>query len=57
MISKWKKHAVDMMPQLFSRKADAEQVRWHEREAELFREIGRLQFELEWLKKKAAAFL
>lgn len=57
MITKWKKHVVDLMPELFSRKADTERQRWQEREAELFRQIGQLQYELEWLKKKTASFL
>ena len=57
MITKWKKHVVDLMPQLFSRKSDTERQEWHEREAELFRQIGQLQYELGWLKKKVAAFL
>ena len=56
MITKWKKHVVALMPQLFSRKADNERELWQEREAELFRQIGQLQYELEWLKKKSAAF-
>lgn len=56
MVTKWKKHVVDMMPQLFARKADMERQHWQEREGELFRQIGQLQYELEWLKKKTAVF-
>lgn len=57
MITKWKKQAVDMMPQSFSHKPDMERLQWQERESELFRQIGQLQYELEWLKKKSAHFL
>jgi putative transposase len=57
MITKWKKHAVDLMPQLFSRKDDNERQQWQQREAELFQQIGQLQYELGWLKKKCTAFL
>lgn len=56
MITKWKKHAVELLPSLFSRKPEHEREAWTQREAELFQQIGQLQYELEWLKKKTAAF-
>jgi transposase-like protein len=56
MLTKWKKHAVELMPSLFSRKPDHERELWSEREAQLFQQIGQLQYELDWLKKKTAAF-
>jgi putative transposase len=56
MLTKWKKHAVDLLPALFSRKPENERELWAQREAELFQQIGQLQYELEWLKKKTAAF-
>ena len=56
MITKWKKHAVDLLPTLFSRKPEHEREQWIQREAELFQQIGQLQYELEWLKKKMATF-
>ena len=56
MLSKWKKQAVDLLPSLFSRKPDHEREQWESRQAELFRQIGQLQYELEWLKKKTAAY-
>jgi len=56
MLTKWKKRALDLMPSLFSRKPDHERDQWVQREAELFQQIGQLQYELEWLKKKTAAF-
>ena len=56
MLTKWKKQVFDSMPSLFSRKPDHEREHWEKREAELFQQIGQLQYELEWLKKKTAAF-
>ncbi len=56
MISKWKKHAVDLLPSLFSQKPEHEREAWEQRETELFQQIGQLQYELEWLKKKTAAY-
>jgi putative transposase len=52
MITKWKKHAVCLLPSLFSRRADRERDEWKQREAELFQVIGQLKYELDWLKKK-----
>ena len=56
MITKWKKHALSLFPSLFSQKVDKERESWEQRESELFQEIGKLKYELEWLKKKAARF-
>jgi transposase-like protein len=56
MITKWKKHAVKLLPGLFSRRPDRERDEWKQREAELFQEIGQLKYELDWLKKKTALF-
>jgi putative transposase len=56
MLTKWKKHALNLMPSLFSRAPDHEREHWEKREAELFQQIGQLQYELEWLKKKTVAF-
>lgn len=56
MITKWKKHAVDLLPSLFSRKADHDREERDQKEAELFQQIGQLQYELDWLKKKTAAY-
>jgi len=56
MITKWKKHAIDLLPTLFSQKADYEQAQREQREKELFQQIGQLQYELDWLKKKTAVY-
>jgi transposase-like protein len=56
MVTKWKKHAVSLLPTLFSRKEDKVNAAWEKRESELFEQIGKLKFELEWLKKKTSLF-
>lgn len=56
MVTKWKKHAVDLLPSLFSRRADRDREQWQQKEAELFQQIGQLKYELDWLKKKTALF-
>jgi putative transposase len=51
-IAKWRKLAVDQMPELFvdgRRKASTGETE----SAALYEEIGRLKVELDWLKKKA----
>jgi transposase len=52
-IAKWRKTAVDQLPELF---ADGRRKANGKGEVEttgLFEEIGRLKVELDWLKKKA----
>jgi transposase-like protein len=51
-ITQWKKEAMEGLPDLFStrrKKAREEEAVLRDR---LYQEIGRLQVELEWLKKK-----
>jgi transposase len=51
-IAKWRKLALDQMPELFvdgRRKAGHDEVE----STALYEEIGRLKVELDWLKKKA----
>ena len=51
-VATWKKQAVEGVPTILS---DGRQHRGEEekdREAKLFQQIGQLQFELDWLKKK-----
>jgi putative transposase len=52
-IRQWRKHLLSELPGLFSdkrQKADKERA---ETEDELYRQIGQLKVELEWLKKKS----
>jgi putative transposase len=52
-IRQWRRHLLEMMPDLFSdRRKKAEKGR-EELEAELFQQIGQLKVELDWLKKKS----
>ena len=55
-ISQWKRHLLQELPGIFSKKRkraekDAERI-----ESELYRQIGQLKVELDWLKKKSDFF-
>ncbi len=57
LIHQWKRRVLDGAEELF---ADGRAARKRDdtarREAELYQQIGRLNMEVEWLKKKAAQF-
>ena len=53
VITKWKRHAVLTLPELFSDKRDREHQDQQALQAELYRQIGQLTMELDWLKKKS----
>lgn len=56
-IQTWKKRVVDGASELFrDQRRDREAAERQVREAELYEQIGRLQMELEWVKKKSAGF-
>ena len=53
-ITEWKRQVIEAMPELFGRQrkgADAKAAQEHE--DRLYRQIGQLQVELDWVKKKA----
>jgi putative transposase len=52
-ISKWKKKLLQELPELFSEKRRSQDINKEELEAELYRQIGQLKVELEWVKKKS----
>jgi putative transposase len=56
-ISAWKKQLLEGAAEIFAdgRKTQRGGVDHEAREAELYQQIGRLQMELDWLKKKAAS--
>lgn len=56
LISQWKNQLLDEGATLFRRNGDRSAREFEQREAELYEQIGRLQMELDWLKKKAARF-
>lgn len=55
-IGQWMKHILDELPSLFSDKRKKEEKEREELESELYRQIGQLTVELDWLKKKADRF-
>ena len=53
-VSQWKRQLLDGASELFTRgKKTQAKDESQAKEAELFQQIGRLQMELEWLKKKS----
>lgn len=55
-IRQWKQRVLEELPGLFSRKREKSQVEAEELTAELYRQIGQLKVELDWLKKKSDPF-
>jgi transposase-like protein len=56
LIHGWKKHLLQGAEAIFAHGAKTDTVDVEVQKAELFEQIGRLKMELEWVKKKAAAF-
>jgi len=52
-IGKWKKTAMEELPKIYSGKREKEKVDQTELVDELYRQIGQLKVELDWLKKKS----
>ena len=55
LVSKWKKQILSQGEEIF-KTGTAKQVAPDNQEAKLYEQIGRLQMELAWLKKKSALF-
>ncbi len=55
-ISKWKKQALDELPDIFSGGRKKREQNTEELESELYKQIGQLKVELDWLKKKSRMF-
>ena len=56
-VSQWKRQLLDGASELFTRgKQTRDKEEGQAKEAELFQQIGRLQMELEWLKKSLSCF-
>jgi len=51
-ISQWKKQLLDGLPGLFSKRSEQDHEREERLKDRLYRQIGQLQMELDWLKKK-----
>ena len=56
-IVRWKKELLNRAEEIFGREADKRSQDAETREAELFRQIGQLKVELDWLKKKSAPYI
>ena len=57
-IIRWKKELLARAEEIFAKEVDKQQVQNAEaREAELYRQIGQLKVELDWLKKKSAPYV
>lgn len=55
-VSQWKRELIEGAEQVFGRDRDRESREQEALVADLYEQIGRLQMELEWMKKKAAQF-
>ena len=55
-ISKWKKQALEELPGIFSSVRKKREEKSEELESELYKQIGQLKVELDWLKKKFQLF-
>jgi transposase len=56
LISLWKKQLMEGVESIFSGEFKAADTQGEQQKTELFEQIGRLQMELAWLKKKVAPF-
>lgn len=52
-ISKWKKQAIEELDSVFSGKRDRKKKEQKELTEELYKQIGQLKVELDWVKKKS----
>jgi transposase-like protein len=52
LVVQWKKQALDYLPGAFSDRTARRQQEEEELKDELYRQIGQLKVELEWLKKR-----
>jgi transposase-like protein len=55
-VSQWKRELIEGAEQVFGRDRDRESREQEALVADLYEQIGRLQMELEWMKKKAVQF-
>jgi len=56
MITQWKKKLLSEAEEVFERPGSQSKHSQESKEAELYQQIGKLQMELEWLKKKSNLF-
>jgi len=51
-ISKWKRQLIEALPDVFSKRLESDRKSEEALKDRLYRQIGQLQVELDWLKKK-----
>ena len=56
-IVRWKKELLTRSEEIFGKEIDRRSQDAEAREAELFRQIGQLKVELDWVKKKSAPYI
>jgi transposase len=56
-IRQWRRRLLDVLPGVFSNRRPQQEKDRDELEAELYRQIGQLKVEVEWLKKKSQSLL
>lgn len=52
-ITNWKKQAMEALPDIFSDRKERAEKRSRDVESELYKQIGQMKVELDWLKKKS----
>jgi len=55
-IRQWKKRLLEELPNVFSRNPDKSKKEQEQLQDELYKQIGKLKVELDWLKKKSKLF-
>ena len=51
-INTWKKQLLEALPEVFGRKGEQREAQYEVEKDQLYRQIGKLQVEVDWLKKK-----
>ena len=52
-VTQWKKQVLEALPEVFSERNKKQEQNREEVESELYRQIGQLKVEVDWLKKKS----
>ena len=52
LIGRWKQEALKNLPETFNKRKDKEKAEYKDKESQLYKSIGELKYENDWLKKK-----
>ncbi len=52
LIGRWKQETLKNLPEIFSKRKDKEKAKEKEKVSDLYKSIGELKYENDWLKKK-----